>query len=67
VWLSVRLAEIRRSSEVTEQQIGADRCLHDAFGRIEVLDEPNPDRKLIDKLDAKLREAFPEDYIWTNL
>lgn len=61
------MAEIRRSDEVTEQQIGASKSLHDAFGRIEVLDELNPDRKLIDQIDAKVREAFPEDYIWTNL
>jgi hypothetical protein len=58
------LSEIRRSPEITEQQVGASKALHDAFGRVEVLDEPDPDRKLIDKLDAEVRKAFPEDYVW---
>jgi hypothetical protein len=61
------LAEVRRSGEITEQQLGAAKTLHDAFGRIEVLDETYPDRKLIDKLDAEVRAAIPDDYIWNNL
>jgi hypothetical protein len=61
------LAEVRRSNEISEQQIGASKTLHDAFGRVEVLDEPFPKRKLIAIVDAEVREAFPEDYIWTNL
>jgi hypothetical protein len=65
--IEVILSEIRRSEEITEQQVGASKALHGAFGRIEVLDELFPDRKLIDALDAEVRAAFPEDYIWTNL
>ncbi len=61
------MSDIKRSQEITEQQIGAAKSIHDAFGRVEVLDELNPDRKLIDALDAQVREAFPDDYIWTSL
>lgn len=67
VQIEALMAEIRRSDEVTPEQIGASKSVHDAFGRVEVQDEPDPDRKLIAKLDAEVREAFPEDYIWTNL
>jgi hypothetical protein len=65
--IEVVLAEVRRSGEITEQQLGAAKTLHDAFGRVEVLDETYPDRKLIDKLDAEVRAAIPDDYIWNNL
>lgn len=61
------MTDIRRGQEVTERQIGASNLLHDAFGRVEVLDEPNPKRKLIDKLTAEVHAAFPDDYIWTHL
>ena len=61
------MSDIKRSHEITEQQIGAVKSIHDAFGRVEVLDELNPDRKLIDELDAQVRVAFPDDYIWTSL
>jgi hypothetical protein len=61
------MSEIRRADELTEQHIGESKLLHDAYGRIEVLDELDPDRRLIDELDAEVRKAFPEDYIWTNL
>ncbi len=39
---------------------------HEGFMRIEALDELQPDRKLIDELDEKVRKAFPPDYLWTN-
>lgn len=61
------MTDIRRTGEVTERQIGASNFLHDSFGRIEVLDEPEPNRKLIDKLEAEVNTAFPNDYIWTHL
>jgi len=61
------MSDVKRSHEITEQQIGASKSIQDAFGRVEVLDELNPDRKLIDRLDAQVREAFPDDYIWTSL
>jgi hypothetical protein len=60
-------AEVRRSDEITEQQIGSAKTLHDAFGRIEVLDEMYPKRELIDRLTAEVNKAFPDDYIWNNL
>ena len=65
--IEVVLAEVRRSGEITDQQLGSAKTLHDAFGRIEVLDETHPDRELIDKLDAEVRAAIPDDYIWNNL
>ena len=34
---------------------------------IDAIDELDPDRTLIDKLDQDVRQSFPDDYIWTNL
>ena len=34
--------------------------------RTEAWDELEPDQKLIDKEDVKVRKAFPTDYLWTN-
>ena len=60
------IAEIRRGGEATDEQIGAARMVHEAYMRIDALDEMEPDQKLIDREDAKVRKAFPDDYIWTN-
>ena len=65
--IEVVLAEIRRAGEITEQQLGSAKTLHDAFGRLEVLDETLPDRELSERLEKEVRVAFPEDYIWTHL
>ena len=65
--IEMLIAEIRRSNEVTSEQIGASKSLHDGYGRIEVLDELDPDKKLISNIEADVNKAFPDDYIWTNL
>jgi hypothetical protein len=60
------ISEIRRNVEATEQHIGAAKMVHEAYMRIDALDEPNPDQKLIDREDELVRNAFPDDYVWTN-
>ena len=60
------ITEIRRANRLTEEHIGLSRMVHEAFMRIEALDELEPDQKLIDREDMKVRAAFPEDYLWTN-
>jgi hypothetical protein len=60
------IAEIRRVGELLPEHIGLARMVHEGYMRIEALDELEPDRKLIDREDAKVRKAFPDDYLWTN-
>ena len=39
--------------------------VHDhGFMRVETMDELEPDQKLIDREDAKVRKAIPDDYLW---
>jgi hypothetical protein len=61
------IIDIRRADQLTAEHIGLSRMVHEAFMRIEALDELEPDQKLIDREDAKVRKAFPNDYVWTNL
>jgi hypothetical protein len=60
------IAEIRRGGEATEEQIGAARIVHEAYMRIDALDELEPDQEMIDKENAKVLKAYPDDYIWTH-
>lgn len=60
------ITEIRRAGQVSEQHIGLSRMVLEAYTRIEALDEMDPDKALIDEEDAKVRAAFPDDYLWTN-
>lgn len=60
------MASIRRADAVTAENIGVSKLLHDMFIRIEGLDETKPKDRLIKKLDAKVLEAFPDDYPWTQ-
>jgi hypothetical protein len=52
--LEALMSDIRRTDEITEQQIGASKSLHDAYGRIEVLDELDPKEELIRALEEKV-------------
>ncbi len=60
------ITEIRRGEELTDEQVGLSRMVHEAFMRIEALDELEPDQVLLDCEDAKVRKAFPDEYVWTN-
>lgn len=60
------MAEIRRSEAITEEQTGAAKMVHEAFMRLDAIDEPEPDQVLIDCENKKVLDAFPSDYIWTN-
>jgi hypothetical protein len=61
------ITDIRRAGEMTDEQLGLARMVHEAYMRIDAIDELEPDRELIEKLDAHVREAFPNDYMWTNM
>ena len=60
------ITEIKRAGVLSPEHIGLARMVHESFMRVEALDELEPDQKLIDKEDAKVRAAFPPDYLWTN-
>jgi hypothetical protein len=59
------IAEIRRDG-LTEEHLGASKIVHAAFERLTAMDEPHPDKQLIDQLDEQVRAAFPPEYVWTN-
>ncbi len=61
------ITEIKRAGTVSGEQIGLAKMVHEGFMRVEAMDELDPDQKLIDKEDAKVRKAFPDDYLWTHL
>jgi hypothetical protein len=56
---------IRREG-LTDEAIGASKLVQEAYNRMHALDELQPVQALIDRETAKVREAFPEDYIWTR-
>jgi len=60
------ISEIRRANRLTEEHVGLARMAHEAFMRTEAWDELEPDQRLIDIEDKKVREAFPDNYLWTN-
>jgi hypothetical protein len=60
------ITEIRRSGSLSAEHIGLSKMVHEGFMRVEAMDELEPDQKLIDREDAKVRKAFPEDYLWTH-
>lgn len=60
------ITEIRRAGAISPEHVGLARMVHEGYMRIEALDELEPDQKLIDREDEKVRKAFPDDYLWTN-
>lgn len=56
---------IRREG-LTDEAIGASKLVQEAFNRMHALDELEPVQALIERETAKVRQAFPEDYIWTR-
>jgi len=60
------IAEIRRTGTLLPEHIGMAKMAHEGYMRIEASDELEPDQKLINREDAKVRKAFPEDYLWTH-
>jgi hypothetical protein len=61
------ISQVRRSGDITSEQLGSSKAVHDTFERLQALDEPHPDTALVKRLDQQVRSAFPPDYIWTNL
>jgi len=60
------ITDIRRSGRITDEQYGASKTVHEAFERLDAIDEARPDNRLKDKVDQEVRKAFPPDYLWTN-
>jgi hypothetical protein len=60
------ITEVRRAGAISPEHVGLARMVHESFMRVEALDELEPDQALIDREDAKVRKAFPDDYLWTN-
>jgi hypothetical protein len=61
------ITEIKRAGTLSPEHIGMARMVHEGFMRVEAMDELEPDQELINKEDAKVRAAFPPDYLWTHL
>ena len=60
------ITQIRRDG-LTAGNIGASKQVHEAYRQMHALDELEPDQKLIDREDKKVREAFPADYLYSHL
>jgi|SRR5277367_6816097 len=60
------ITEIRRAGKLSAEHVGLARMVQEGYILIETRDELEPDRKLVDQEDAKVRKAFPDDYLWTN-
>ena len=60
------ITEIKRAGKLSPEHVGLSRMAHEGYMRVEAMDELEPDQKLIDREDAKVRQAFPNDYIWTH-
>jgi hypothetical protein len=50
-----------------EEHIGMSKMVHESFRGVEAMDELEPDQKLINREDKKVRKAIPDDYLWTHL
>jgi hypothetical protein len=61
------ITAIKRAGTLTGEHIGLARMVHEGFMRVEAMDELEPDQKLFDVEDAKVKKAIPEDYLWTHL
>jgi hypothetical protein len=61
------ITEIKRAGFVSPEHVGLSRMVHEGFMRVEAMDELEPDQKLIDREDEKVRKSFPDTYLWTNL
>lgn len=61
------ITEIKRAGALSREHVGLSRMVHEGFMRVEAMDELKPDQKLINREDAKVRKAFPDDYLWTHL
>jgi hypothetical protein len=61
------ITDIKRAGTLTAEHIGLARMVHEGFMRVEAMDELEPDQKLLDVEDAKVKKAIPEDYLWTHL
>jgi hypothetical protein len=60
------ITEIRRAGTLSAEQLGFAKMVHEAYTRIEALDELEPDQALMAREDAKVRKAFPETYLWEH-
>ena len=60
------IGEIRRAGHLSPEHIGMAKIAYDAYSRIEALDEFEPDQKLVNEEDEKVRKAFPPYFIWTH-
>ena len=60
------ITEIRRADNLSQEHVGMARMVHEAFMRVETMDELDPDGVLIEKERSKVALAFPENYLWTH-
>ena len=58
------LHDIRRSGLITPEQLGSSRTLQQLYSRMGPKDEPDPDRKLIGKLQSEVNQALPPESLW---
>lgn len=61
------LLEIRRSPEITEEQLGKSVILHDRLARLASLDEKTEKTELKDRFTAEVNKSFPPQYVWQNM
>ena len=60
------ITKLRRAERLTEECSGMSQVVHDMYLQLHALDETDPKEKIVDEEDRKVREAFPDDYVWTK-
>ena len=62
--IDVLMSKVRREGTVCAEDIAALSVLQQLYGHLASLDEPNPDRKLVDRFEAAINRASPPESLW---
>ena len=60
------ITKLRRAGHLTDESLGMSQVVQDMYLQLHALDEADPKEKIVDEEDKKVREAFPDDYVWTR-
>ncbi|HXR75168.1 MAG TPA: hypothetical protein VN737_04275 [Bryobacteraceae bacterium] len=64
--IELAITEMKRAGRLLPEHLGYAKMLHEAYTRIESMDELDPDSEMLTREDAKTLQAIPPDYLWTH-